>query len=108
MGVMWPIFQSFCSTLLSIDLFKRIESAKHKRLAHCLKTSAGHPSGPGALPVLREISLSYTIDGSMVILDNETLSLFSMLQIGAVLVSSVVKTLEKKLLNAFDLSTSEV
>ena len=60
-----------------------LDSGTNKWLAHCLKTSAGHLSGPGASPVLREVS--YTIDGFMVTLDNETLSLFSMLKVGAVL-----------------------
>ena len=74
-----------------------------------MKTSyAGHPSGPGALPILREANFSNTIDGSMVILDNEMSSLLSMLKVGAVLGSSFVKSLEKNLLSALDLSISEV
>ena len=56
---------------------KRIDRGTHSSSAHCLKTSAGHPSGPGDLPDLRETNLSNKIDGVMLILDSETSSLLS-------------------------------
>ena len=74
---MRPDFQSSGSIPLSKDLLKTIDRGTHNRSAHCLKTSADHPSGPGDLPVLRETNFSNTTDGSMAILDNEVSSLLS-------------------------------
>jgi len=68
-----------------------------------MKISAGHPSGPGALPVLRETNFSNTMDGFIVILDNETSPLLLTLKVGTVFGSSFVKTLEKNLLSALHL-----
>jgi len=65
-----------------------------------LKISAGQV----ALPVLRETDFSNTVDGFIVILDNETSSLLSALKVGTVFGSSFVKTLEKNLLRASDLA----
>ena len=65
---------------LTKDLMKRTDRGIHTVVdsAHCLRTSAAHPPGPGDLPVLRETNLSNTMNGVMLILDSETLSLLSM------------------------------
>ena len=72
---------------------------------HFLKTSTGQPSGPGTLP---NVNFSNTTDGLIVIVDREMSSFYLDESWGTVFGSSVVKTLEKNLLSALDLSLSEV
>ena len=71
-NTLWTAVEDDCTAKMLLAL-----AGVHSWSEYFLKTSAGHPSGPGALPLLSELNFSNRIAGLMAILDRETSSLLS-------------------------------